>query len=790
MKFPRPFREGVLDIRSQEIERVLVMSVYLLLVVACYTTTKAVRDSLFVTKIGPSQLPYMYLLIAGVMGLISLFYSRAVHRIGLYRLMRLTSFVAISNLVLFWLVFRRSSTFWFYVLYVWVSLFGAIAVSQIWLLATHVFDAREARRVFAWIGAGGILGGILGGALTNQLAGRLGTESLLIACALMMALTLALLERAIRFTDPESVEDTKSRETEEPGVTQSALLKVVRESPHLTMMVCMLGAAVIAEAFIDYEYKSVAREFLTSKDRLTTFFGTITFWIGIVSLLFQMLITNRILKRFGVGWVILMLPSALLGAFGLMAVRPVLWSAALLQLVDGTFSYTTHRAGMELLYLPVPPQTRNTVKAFIDAFVDRFGRAIGGVLLVVLTALLSLSIPALSIIACVVVAAWIAVSVAVKREYVQSFRQALQKESIEPEALELRTLDRSSMRTLLGALSSGDEREVLYAVDLLSNTPPKAWRRQIDALIRHPSSAVRTRAIAVLARWNDPSITRPELIHHPDYQTARVAMVSVLGLLWTGSPRECALLERLLQDPDPAVVRQAIHTSGLVRYDRAIPVLIESLARRPLRAEARDALLKFGRRGANALVVALGVRSGNAQLRWHAMKTLNSMLVRMPRLSIDAQRVRLYIENHHKAHERLRTIRAWIQENGDADPKMQLLMRALDERIEETLDWVVRLTAVLYAPHDLYLMYHHWRDKPPLWPSAIEFMDNLLDNDVKGTVVPMLEESWDPEKFQSVERPNALRTWDSVREALTASDDTWLNAIAAEVNSASASEAA
>src|SRR5215813_9069479 len=194
MKTSVDFVERIFDIRRTEVPRVLLMSAYLLLIIASYSTAKAVRDSLFVTKIGPAQLPYVYLLIAGAMGLVSLVYTRAVARSGLHRLVRITSLIAISNLLLFWLMFRQNSTIWFYVLYVWVSLFGAITASQFWLLATHVFNPREARRLFSWIGVGGILGGVLGGALTNRMAHWFGTESLLIVCAGTMTATLVLLK--------------------------------------------------------------------------------------------------------------------------------------------------------------------------------------------------------------------------------------------------------------------------------------------------------------------------------------------------------------------------------------------------------------------------------------------------------------------------------------------------------------------------------------------------------------------------------------------------------------------
>src|SRR5215471_2420883 len=464
MKTSVDFVERIFGIRTTEVTRVLLMSAYLLLIIAAYSTSKAVRDSLFVTKIGIAQLPYVYLLIAGAMGLVSLLYTRAVSRIGLHRLVRITSLIAISNLVLFWLLFRQNSAIWFYVLYVWVSLFGAITASQFWLLATHVFDAREARRVFAWIGVGGILGGILGGGVTNRVANWFGTESLLLLCAAMMAMTIVLLERVAGLAGSHVEEDARSRNTDD-ATDSKAMFRKVRESRHLTMLVLLLTVAVVVEAFIDYQYKFVAKQSFASKDQLTAFFGSITFYIGIFSLLFQMLITNRILKRFGVAFAILLLPAGLLISFLALAAHPTLWAAALLQLVDGGFSYSIHRSGMELLYLPIPPRTRNAVKGFIDMFVDRAGRAVGAVLLLLLTVVLTLSIAPLSIVASALVVAWIAMIILVKREYLHSFRQALEKTTIEPGEVQLRNLDRATIEPLLGLLSSRDERQVMYALE-------------------------------------------------------------------------------------------------------------------------------------------------------------------------------------------------------------------------------------------------------------------------------------------------------------------------------------
>jgi ATP/ADP translocase len=146
MRSPRELFRSITEIRERESDRLFMMAGYLMLIITCYTITKAVRDSLFIVAVGPSQLPYLYILSALCMGVVSAIYPHALRRIGLYSVIRLTSLIAISNLLAFWWLTERPGVLWFYVLYVWVSLFGAITASQAWSLATHVFDAREARR--------------------------------------------------------------------------------------------------------------------------------------------------------------------------------------------------------------------------------------------------------------------------------------------------------------------------------------------------------------------------------------------------------------------------------------------------------------------------------------------------------------------------------------------------------------------------------------------------------------------------------------------------------------------
>lgn len=882
MGSPRSFLKDLAGNRESEAARLSLMAVYLLLVITCYTITKAVRDSLFVIEIGPSQLPYLYMLTGATMAVISAIYPRALRRIGLYSFVQLTSLISVASLLFFWWLVAFPGRASFYLLYVWVSLFGVITASQAWSIASHVFDAREARRAYAWIGVGGVVGGIVGGSLARIVAPWLGTEILLPICAGLMGITVVILHRLGNREDsqPEKKSKTETDDSDSGG----GVFAKIKASPYLSMMVVLLLAGVLVEAFIDYEFKVVARQAFDSKDRLTSFFGTIASYGGMLALLVQTLITGRLLKRFGVGAAILLLPTALLAGFLIVAARPALWTVSILKLIDGSLSYSVHRSGMELLFVPIPAKVRASVKALIDLLVDRVGRAAGGLLLLLLTTGLSLSIPTLSLVAAAGLVVWLTIAVFVRRDYVHAFRVALEKKVIEPEALEIRDLDNTITAALRQALSSTDDRQVLYALDLLGGTHPSGWRSYLPSLLEHRTPAVRSRAVALLTEWKVPAaslvnekLSDPDLevrievirhvcgvspqsreklkefLTHGDYRivlaaihcmakypigerdlidehlieralnttgehgvSARTAAARALAIVRLSKTTE--YLERLLRDPDREVVRQAIRTAGEIRYEAVIPLLITLLARAPFRREAREALLLLGEPAISELrerlqddrtpleiraripkvlsfsatpnaagLMLAAVHRSTPRLDMPLLRAVNRLRQQYPDLVFDTAQVAALIHEEREKYLSLSRIHSAFNAlpegtlGPNAEKVLLLMSKALDERLDQTIERIFRLLALIYSPSDIYAVHFNFRSRPALRASALEFLDNLIDPDMRALVMPLVEDRNEGGSEQGAE-DNPMLLSDAIH-ALVTDEDEWLRTIARELAS-------
>ena len=545
-----------LDVREGELGRLLLMSSYLLMIITCYAITKPVRDSLFLKKIGAEQLPYVYILIALVVGVISSGYSRLASRVSLQTLIRTTSLLIISNLFLFWLALHSATAWMIYVLYIWVSVYGVITASQFWLLANYVFNPREAKRLFAFIGAGGVLGSIFGGAFTRFGATRFGTENLLLWCMGFMFLTIVILERVSKeiVINPSRT----GRGEPSPGGSETRrLLKLIWSSRHLTILTAILGITVIIESFVDYQLKFLSNTSFGSQDQLTSFFGTLFASLGAFSLLFQIFLTPRILKRFGVGASILFLPVGLFAGSLVLAFAPSLLAVGFLKVSDGSFRYSIHRSGIELLYLPVPMSIKNQVKGFIDMFIDRLGRGLGGVLLIFCSQVVILSISQLSLLVCGMIGLWIYLSLTIRQEYLNTFRLALEKKTIEPETLRISITDSATLKPILGVLESPDERHVLYAMSLLEDVDTSLWSDQLQPLIRHASPKVRALALERLAADPRPDIAAAvrQCLEDPNL-AVRTEAVGYLCLLGGGQPEE--RVKEFLADQDYAIVSAAV----------------------------------------------------------------------------------------------------------------------------------------------------------------------------------------------------------------------------------------
>jgi HEAT repeat protein len=405
------------------------------------------------------------------------------------------------------------------------------------LFANAVFDATQAKRLFVLFGLGGIIGAFTGGEVTSVIVDAFGvsTENLLLFCAGFLAICIILVNTVWTIKKKSDTNTpTPSRQRKQPKENYAEILKLIKKSRHLLLIVGIIAMIMATASFVDYQFKTVsALSFppafvLVDPTRdLTSFLGKFYGRLSLISFLFQMFISYRFLRLFGVGGAIFLLPLALLGASTTMLLVPGLVAAVLLRGSDGVFKYSIDKTARELLFLPVPLDVKKRTKVFIDVFVDRWFRGLAGGVLLVLVAVFHLSVRQLSIVVIGMLAIWLFMVFRMRKEYVEAFRRALERREIDLSEVRLNIAEASTLGTLKAALGSSNERQIVYSLDMLHSVQDAEILGAVRPLLSHKSPEIRAKAIAVL-RSNDDASYGGEM-------------------------------EGFLDDPDPAVRREAIH---------------------------------------------------------------------------------------------------------------------------------------------------------------------------------------------------------------------------------------
>src|SRR5215472_11283510 len=154
---------------------------------------------------------------------------------------------------------------------------------------------------------------------------------------------------------------------------------------HLQIIVAMMVVMYLVDTLVEYQFQAMARTGFRG-DQLTAFFGQFYgIYLNGIEFIFQLFVTSLVVRWLGVGGTLHIAP-ALIGLSSVATIAaPGVASASAVRLTEASTRYTLNKTGMELLYMPLPLELRNRIKAFIDISVDRLSRGLPGVLLVVLT---------------------------------------------------------------------------------------------------------------------------------------------------------------------------------------------------------------------------------------------------------------------------------------------------------------------------------------------------------------------------------------------------------------------
>jgi ATP/ADP translocase/CRP-like cAMP-binding protein/HEAT repeat protein len=844
----------VVQLREGEATTALLMFLYSFLAMTSYNIIKPITRSEFISSLGADNLPYVQFGSGVLIGFLMQGYTRLMRAVPRRHIIPVTQAGMAMLLVLFWFLFTTIGSDWIAVAFYIVGLILAVLlISQFWTLANDIYDPRQAKRLFGFIGGGSSLGGATGAAITVYLVQTMGAKNMLLVSAAIMGVCVVLVMFVIKREQTAGSSDAAST-GEEKGTSGAEAIQLLRSSRHLQVIAMVIAFAAIGAAIIEQQLNMAAAEAkgATNSDAIAAFLAQITVYLSLIGFAIQVGLTSRIHRVLGIGFALLVLPFSLGTTAVIMLFNRALWAPGLARVLDTSLRYTVDKTSREVLFLPLPAELKYRAKPFIDVTMDRFAKGMGALLILVLIKDwgFGLDWQRLSYASLAVVGLWVITAIAARREYLRSFRRSIEQQVIEPDAVRLNNPDPSSIETLVSELAHPEPRRALYAIDLLD----AMGKRQLvtPLLLAHDNAEIRARALRV-AEAAGPSLADRwlpgvERALRDDDSTVRVAAVSALASLRGGAaadvmrpfltkgdpalaiaaaaslassdraedqaaasdtlrqyssdtadqaapwrlqvaralgdvrnPAFRPLLVPLMFDANVAVARAAIESAGRLGGADFLFVapLVSLLRNRRLKAAARAVLVGYGEDVVAPLAYFMGDQEEDAWIRRHVPSTLALLpfpssvtallgalqaedgflrykatmaLVRLrrndPALPIDEKTITRHVTAEAGRAFNALTLHYNLFVAGGLETG-SLLARALREKQSRALNRTFNLLGLIKPQSDIAAVRAALRVSDARTRSrGIEYLDNLLEGDVRKRVMLLVEEMPEEERIR------------------------------------------
>lgn len=483
--------------------------------IAMGLTAKTAKDAYFLSRFEKSILPLMFLAVAIAIAPILGGYTKLAKKLAPKVMFIITtsifgaSFILSQHMIEGWVI---------PVIYIWVEIVVAIALIQYWGFAAESFQPQQAKRLFGIIAGGGSFAVMLIGMNLRPFVNAFGTDELLYLATGFMGLSFIFGLLSMDYMKKE--------------VSQKAPVKINQaktkkpKDPFLLGIMGIVALSGIVTVLVDYQFKMIASDTFPDESKLVAFFGLFYSISGACSIVMQFFVTGPVLSRFGILIGLMVLPFFLILGSVAFIVVPVLISATIGKFSDQTFKFTIFGSSMELLWLPVPADTRRTLKPQVSGTIKSIAEGFGGVTTFLLAKFVALQ--TLSFVSLGAIFLWILTSFRVKNGYVKQLENAISKRQIDFEELNVDVQDAAMVKTIEDTLSSNNEMKQLFAFEIVEGLPLHSWKDTISDLFNNGSSDVRKRILDLA--WDEEEIISNDnligAIHKNDEVSAKAIVVS------------------------------------------------------------------------------------------------------------------------------------------------------------------------------------------------------------------------------------------------------------------------
>jgi AAA family ATP:ADP antiporter len=394
---------------------------YFFLLMSTYYMLLPIRDASGIRG-GPQDLPWLFFGTFIVSLVTAPLLAFIVAKLPRRRFVPVAYLFLVANMLVFWALLRAgvATDIVYKAFFIWITVFSVFTVSIFWTFMSDLYATEQGKRLFGFIAAGGSLGNILGPILNKQLIGPIGVANLLLVagalliCAVFCANRLESAAAQLAAADPNFVAASAGREKKPVGGGVFDGFGLLFKSRYLGSIGAWVFFLSMLATFLYLTQANIVNSYTADMKAQTSIFSTIYLWVGILSLVVQVLGTGRIIKGIGVGPALAILPLVFVAGFTGLMFTSALFAIAAFQACQRASNFGIANVAREALWPVVSREEKFKAKNIVDGAVFRGADFVNAFIYVGLAKLMSVQ-PAIAGIAVVLAGGWAALSFALGR---------------------------------------------------------------------------------------------------------------------------------------------------------------------------------------------------------------------------------------------------------------------------------------------------------------------------------------------------------------------------------------
>jgi len=415
--------------QSGELKALMWSFLYFFFLLSTYYMLLPLRDT-FGIRGGAQDLPWLFLGTFIVSLITAPLQAAIAARLPRQRFVPVMYLFLVANMLIFWFLLKTgvSPDIVAKAFFMWITVFSVFTVSIFWSFLSDIYSSEQSKRLFGFVAAGGSVGSILGPYLTRSLVAPIGVHNLLLVAgglliaAVVCANRLEAAAPSLQAADPDFVAASAGRAKKAVGGGVFDGFGLLFKSPYLGSIGLWVFMLSLLGTFLYLTQAHIVASYTADMKQRTSIFSEIYFWVGILSLVVQLLGTGRIIKKIGTGPALAILPLVFIFGFTGLVFTSALFAVAAFQACQRAANFGIANVARESLWPVVTREEKFKAKNIVDGAIFRGADFVNAFIYTGLAAVMAVQ-PYLAGLAVLLAAGWFLLSLGIGKAREKRARQ-------------------------------------------------------------------------------------------------------------------------------------------------------------------------------------------------------------------------------------------------------------------------------------------------------------------------------------------------------------------------------